>query len=70
MSLSVSLGEVDHAMEGADDQSAVYLHRETGELVMIAEEDAEHVESGEEDSAYKEPLCQRRNRWGRLKLGQ
>jgi hypothetical protein len=54
MSLPVSLIEVARAMEGADDQCTVYLHRETGELVMITEEDEAHVASGEPDASLPE----------------
>jgi len=54
MSLPVSLGEVAEAMEGADDLCIVYLHRDSGELVMVTEEDAEHVASGDADESLPE----------------
>ena len=41
-------------MEGTDDQSTVYLHRKNGELVMVTDEDIEHVESGSADNLLPE----------------
>jgi len=46
-------------MEGSDDQCTVYLHRKSGELVLVTEEDAEHVESGRSDEFL--PDWQREN---------
>ena len=59
MSLPVSLSDVAEAMEGADDQCTVYLQRENGEIVMLTDEEAEHVESREADESL--PEWQRQN---------
>lgn len=45
----MSLDEIAEAMESADDLCTFYLHRKNGELVMVTDEDAEHVESGNAD---------------------